>query len=152
MQKNKNLYSRMTVCDSSSVQSHQNRVLTGNIADFWESSGACPHWLTFQAEFTPGMELQLWMQDRNTYTPAKLRILGRQGTSQWTLVAEVTVSFPLVDGGEWLKLHTFSRALESIKVEVLENYDGGINCKLGQLRLLSASSGPEVSRCEVSVC
>ena len=137
--------SQMTVCASSSSQSHQNRVVTGKLEDFWESSGQCPHWLTLRAQFRPQMELRLWMQDRNSYTPAKLCVSGRRATSQWQMLEEVSVSFPLEDGGEWLKLHTFTQAFESIKVDVVDNYDGGINCKLGQLRLLEASSTPQVT-------
>ena len=136
----------MTVCNSSSSQSHQNRVITGKLGDFWESNGECPHWITLRAQFRPQMELRLWMQDRNTYTPAKLCLWGRRAaTSQWQMLEELSVSFPLKDGGEWLKLHTFTQGFELIKVDVLDNYDGGINCKLGQLILLEASSTPQVT-------
>ena len=135
----------MTVCDSSSAESHRNQVLTGNLEDFWESSGACPHWLSFRAQFKPRMELKLWMQDRNTYTPARLRVSARQTSSQWEVVEEVTVRFPLEDGGAWLNLHTFTKPFELVKIEILENFEGGINCRVGQLRLLEASSTSQVT-------
>ena len=126
---------------SSGASSSSHLLNTNNFDSYWESSGSKPHWMkvSVPSDMAWG-SVQLYLSDWGSYSPEKLRLsLGDK---------VVKAKFGIPKSGGWVTVFNIEElqeemvesAVNNIKIEILENYEGGCDSKVAGLRLLSGGN------------
>lgn len=125
---------------SSGTPSSSN-LLMDNYNNYWESSGSKPHWIKIGAPSdTSWASVQLYLKSWDSYSPEKLRL------SVGDKVVKAKLTIP--KSGGWFTVLNIDElqedfaesAVNNIKIEILENYEGGCDSRVSCLRLLPGAN------------
>jgi hypothetical protein len=113
------------------------RLLDGSLSSYWQSDGSPgKHWIEFTTTAgAPIGEVRMYAKDHDNFSPKRLVIKRRLRGGEWKECKTILNLSKSPDRWETLLTEEEAGEADGIRIEIRENHDSGIDCKITALQL-----------------